>query len=172
MIKRIVVTGLKARGYVDGRYVGEDKKAHANALTCWGRRSGAARPAPVRVPAWAADAARNAASVPAACRQTIWAMPPPVSAASAARHRDAARPSVDRPLAPASAIPSASRQPVAAVAASRAASLARIKSGRKTPSLGRRPRTPSPSRRPVNVLATKPNPASLPRRWGAGQRQA
>lgn len=26
MIKRIVVTGLKARGYVDGRYVGEEKK--------------------------------------------------------------------------------------------------------------------------------------------------
>ncbi len=26
MVKRIVVTGLKARGYVDGRYVGEEKK--------------------------------------------------------------------------------------------------------------------------------------------------
>ena len=26
MIKRVVVTGLKARGYVDGRYVGEEKK--------------------------------------------------------------------------------------------------------------------------------------------------
>ena len=29
MIKRIVVTGLKARGYVDGRYVGEEKKESA-----------------------------------------------------------------------------------------------------------------------------------------------
>ena len=26
MVKRVVVTGLKARGYVDGRYVGEEKK--------------------------------------------------------------------------------------------------------------------------------------------------
>ena len=29
MIKRVVVTGLKARGYVDGRYVGEEKKESA-----------------------------------------------------------------------------------------------------------------------------------------------
>jgi len=33
MIKRIVVTGLKARGYVDGRYVGEDKKEGARERT-------------------------------------------------------------------------------------------------------------------------------------------
>ena len=31
MIKRIVVTGLKARGYVDGRYVGEEKKEAGSA---------------------------------------------------------------------------------------------------------------------------------------------
>lgn len=187
MVKRIVVTGLKARGYVDGRYVGEEKK-EPNARgedVLRGRTRRGKSGGPMGAEQVLESAARNAVP-PKAVRlpTTTSATPSPANAAGAVNHRVVAPRTGRRRLAmlsdklPALATVSVCRRatgrravrvaPVVRVV-HRAPSRARIRPAGKRHFA----RCPCQKRwchrhRRLAILAVsgkKPNPDNLPKRW-------